>query len=142
MSITDFRNMMSEGGWGILVGYFLYKELWPFITNKLVPVSMKNMESQRQEHATELEQERQFHRELELERSKTLSTISAAIQNLSVSMAQTNERIAAILTNQQLIISQQNATFGVLTDAVGDMKVASARRRGGLDWQRYPLMDS
>ncbi|MBL0320762.1 MAG: hypothetical protein IPP74_15915 [Alphaproteobacteria bacterium] len=89
------------------------------------------MEYQRQERQTELEQERQFHRELELERSKTLSTISAAIQNLSVSMAQTNERIAAILTNQQLIISQQNATFGVLTDAVGDMKAAASRRRGG-----------
>ena len=129
MTIDQITLLVKEGGWIILVVYFLYKEVWPLITGKLIPASMKNMEAQRLERVSELESERQFRHEMEQDRSRTLTAISQAISNLSVSMAQTNERIASILTNQQLIISQQTATFGVLTEAIGDMKAATARRR-------------
>jgi uncharacterized coiled-coil protein SlyX len=128
MTLDDIEKIIAEGGWIILVVYFLYKEVWPLITGKLIPASMKKAEADRLERVLDLEDERQFRREMEQERSKTLAAISQAISNLSVSMTQTNERIAAILTNQQLIISQQTATFGVLTEAVGDMKAATARR--------------
>ena len=128
MTLESIEKIIAEGGWIILVVYFLYKEVWPLITNKLIPASMKNAEVERLARVSDLEDERKFRREMEQERSKTLAAISTAISNLSVSMTQTNERIAAILTNQQLIISQQTATFGVLTEAVGDMKAATARR--------------
>jgi hypothetical protein len=131
MSWPEFYQAVKDGGWIILVVYFVYKELWPLITNKLIPASMRTMESQRLERAAELESERLFRREMDQDRSKTLAAISEAIGKLSVSMAQTNERIATLLANQQLIISQQSATFGILSDAIGDMKAATARRRSG-----------
>jgi hypothetical protein len=131
MNFEAFKQVIADGGWIIFFIYFLYKEVWPLITNKLIPASMKSIEAQRLQRVSELEDERLFRRELEIERAKTLETISKAIQDLSVSMAQTNERIASLLANQQLIIAQQNATFGVLTDAIGDMKEAAAGRRKG-----------
>lgn len=131
MTIEQIALAVKEGGWIILIVYFLYKEVWPLLSNKIIPASMKNMEAQRLERVAELESDRVFRREMELERAKTLAAISQAIHDLSISMAQTNERIAALLANQQLIITQQNSTFGVLTDAIGDMKEATARRRTG-----------
>jgi hypothetical protein len=131
MDFTQFAKYINDGGWGLLALYFLYKEVWPLLSNKIIPASMKNLETQRLERASELENERLFRRDMETERAKTLAEISTAIKQLSVSMAQTNERIASLLANQQLIISQQQSTFGVLTDAIGDMKEAAARRRTG-----------
>jgi len=90
---------------------------------------MKNMESQRMDRVLELKEEREFRHEIERQRLNASQTTEKAIQSLAVAMTQTNERIASILTNQQLIISQQTATFGVLTEAIGDMKAATARRR-------------
>ena len=131
MNWSDFTQAVQDGGWVVLIIYFLYKEVWPIIANKIIPASIKSLEAQRVERFNELENDRSFHREMETERAKTLQAISEAIQNLSVAMTQTNERIASLLANQQLIIAQQNATFGVLTDAIGDMKEAAAKRRSG-----------
>lgn len=138
MTLTDFAKYLPDGGWILLILYFLYKEVWPLITNKLIPAKMKTLEEQRLQRVAELDDERSFRREVELDRSKTLIAISDAIQKLSVSMAQTNERIATILTNQQMILNQQNATFAVLTDAIGDMKEAAAKRRKGDTGQLPP----
>jgi hypothetical protein len=131
MNYADFVQTIQDGGWLILIVYFLYKEVWPLISNKIIPAQIKNMEAQRMERVNELENDRAFHREMETQRAQMLDKISQAIQELSIAMAQTNERIATLLANQQLILTQQNATFGVLTDAIGDMKEAAARRRKG-----------
>ena len=129
MTIEQITLLIKDGGWVILAVYFLYKEVWPLVTHKLIPASMKNMESQRMDRVLELKEEREFRHEIERQRLNASQTTEKAIQSLAVAMTQTNERIASILTNQQLIISQQTATFGVLTEAIGDMKAATARRR-------------
>ena len=129
MDLEQITLLVKDGGWVILAVYFLYKEVWPLVTHKLIPASMKNMETQRMDRVLELKEEREFRHEIERQRLNSAQTTEKAIQALAVAMTQTNERIASILTNQQLIISQQTATFGVLTEAIGDMKAATARRR-------------
>ena len=129
MELDQITLLVKEGGWIVLVVYFLYKEVWPLITGKLIPASLKNLEAQRIDRVDELKEEREFRHEIERQRLNSAQTTEKAIQALAVAMTQTNERIASILTNQQLIISQQTATFGVLTEAIGDMKAATARMR-------------
>ena len=129
MELDQITLLVKEGGWIVLVVYFLYKEVWPLITGKLIPASLKNLEAQRIDRVDELKEEREFRHEIERQRLNSTQTTEKAIQALAVAMTQTNERIASILTNQQLIISQQTATLGVLTEAIGDMKAATARMR-------------
>ena len=129
MELDQITLLVKEGGWIVLVVYFLYKEVWPLITGKLIPASLKNLEAQRIDRVDELKEEREFRHEIERQRLNSAQTTEKAIQALAVAMTQTNERIASILTNQQLIISQQTATLGVLTEAIGDMKAATARMR-------------
>ena len=129
MELDQITLLVKEGGWIVLVVYFLYKEVWPLITGKLIPASLKNLEAQRIDRVDELKEEREFRHEIERQRLQSAQTTEKAIQALAVAMTQTNERIASILTNQQLIISQQTATLGVLTEAIGDMKAATARMR-------------
>ena len=129
MELDQITLLVKEGGWIVLVVYFLYKEVWPLITGKLIPASLRNLEAQRIDRVDELKEEREFRHEIERQRLNSAQTTEKAIQALAVAMTQTNERIASILTNQQLIISQQTATLGVLTEAIGDMKAATARMR-------------
>ena len=129
MELDQITLLVKEGGWIVLVVYFLYKEVWPLITGKLIPASLKNLEAQRIDRVDELKEEREFRHEIERQRLNSAQTTEKAIQALAVAMTQTNERIASTLTNQQLIISQQTATLGVLTEAIGDMKAATARMR-------------
>ena len=138
MTIEQITLLVKEGGWIVLVVYFLYKEVWPLITGKLIPASLKNMEAQRIDRVDELKEEREFRHEIERQRLQSAQDTEKAIQALAVAMTQTNERIAMILTNQQLIINQQQATFSVMTDAIGDMKEAAAKRRKGDTGQLSP----
>ena len=131
MTVEQITLLVKEGGWIVLVVYFMYKEVWPLITGKLIPASLKNMEAQRIDRVDELKEEREFRHEIERQRLLSAQTTEKAIQALAVAMTQTNERIAMILTNQQLIINQQQASFSVMTDAIGDMKEAAAKRRKG-----------
>jgi hypothetical protein len=131
MTVEQITLLVKEGGWIVLVVYFMYKEVWPLITGKLIPASLKNLEAQRIDRVDELKEEREFRHEIERQRLQSAQTTEKAIQALAVAMTQTNERIAMILTNQQLIINQQQATFSVMTDAIGDMKEAAAKRRKG-----------
>ena len=139
MTIEQITLLVKEGGWIVLVVYFLYKEVWPLITGKLIPASLKNMEAQRIDRVDELKEEREFRHEIERQRLQSAQDTEKAIQALAVAMTQTNERIAMILTNQQLIINQQQATFSVMTDAIGDMKEAAAKRRKGDTGDLPPL---
>lgn len=139
MTIEEITLLVKEGGWIVLVVYFLYKEVWPLITGKLIPASLKNLEAQRIDRVDELKEEREFRHEIERQRLLSAQTTEKAIQALAVAMTQTNERIAMILTNQQLIINQQQATFSVMTDAIGDMKEATAKRRKGDTGDLPPL---
>ena len=129
MTIEQITLLIKDGGWVILAVYFLYKEVWPLITGKLIPASLKNIEAQRIDRVDELKEEREFRHDIERQRLASAQATEMSLQALALAMTQTNERIASILTNQQLIISQQTATFGVLTEAIGDMKAATARLR-------------
>ena len=109
----------TYGGWIGLIVYFLYKDVWPVIRTKLIPNKVQ-----------EWEDERAFHRGLEKERLSETKRMTDAIVNLSLFMSQTNERVANVLINQQLILSRQDATLTVLTNAVADMRAMTGTRKG------------
>jgi hypothetical protein len=102
--------------------YFFYKEIWPLIAKKIIPYHLSKNESERLSRVTELQAERVFHQTIEKERLEEIKKISSAVQSLSVSMVQINERQTAILENQRLILSRQESTFTVMTDAIADMR--------------------
>lgn len=100
------------GGWLGLLLYFLYKDVWPIIVRKVIPAQIKEIES-----------EREFHREMERERLVETRKMATAVTELSIYMSQTNERIAGVLSNQQLIITRQDIQANSMNEAIADMRV-------------------
>lgn len=97
----DFNNIISTyGGWVGLIIYFLYNQLWPFISKRSVT-------------------DREFQHQMEMRRITAQEKVSEAVSLLSVSMAQTNERIATIQTNQVMMMEKQNATHDILVGLIG-----------------------
>src|SRR3972149_552581 len=88
------------GGWIGLLVYFLYKQVWPLFSKKIIPSRLK-----------EIEDERQFYRAVEKGRLEETKKISEAVQTLALSMVQTNTNIQQILSNQTLIIARQDTIF-------------------------------
>jgi hypothetical protein len=119
----------TYGGWLGLLIYFLYKEVWGVIKNKVIPNQLKTQEAQRLERVDELSEERAFRRSVETERLKEQQKISDAVQKLASSMMQTNSNIQSILTNQTLILTRQDTTLNVVNDAVSDMRAVTGVSR-------------
>lgn len=107
----------TYGGWMGLIIYFLYKDVWPVFSHKIIPSKIK-----------ELESEREFHRMQEANQIANMNMVAKATQLLSESMVQTNERIAFIMDNQKLIISQGQATYNILSEGIADMRAVTGTR--------------
>lgn len=149
MDWAEFSTAIRDGGWIILLVYFLYKELWPLITKKVLPAQMKAVEDQRAELAREKREDREqrlqqqkeeaeFRHGIEQERLKSAQATSSAIQQLSIAMMQTNERIATILENQRLILSAQGNNHAFLVEAISDMRADVAHKQGLQEGKHLP----
>jgi len=115
MTLGNFIELY--GGWAGLIIYFIYKEIWPLLTKKIIPSRLK-----------EIEDDRHFYQLVEKERLEETKKIAEAVQTLALSMVQTNTNIQAILTNQSLIISRQDSIYNVLNEGIADMRAVTGTR--------------
>jgi len=149
MNWPEFSNALRDGGWIFFLLFFLYKEAWPLITKKFLPAQMKAVEEQRAELAREKKEDREsklqaqreemeFRHEIERERLKSAQATSAAIQQLSTAMTQTNERMITILENQKRIQEQQLDTQQFLSDSIAAMREARAHAAGVKEGKGLP----
>jgi len=111
----DFRQLVElYGPWAAMVIMFLYFKLWPLLEQKIIPTVLEKDKT-----------EQEYRRSIESRQAIALEGIQAAIATLSINMAQTNERITNILTNQALIIQGLGTTQLTLSNAISDMKGAT-----------------
>lgn len=130
MTLQEILQVVQDGGWVVLVIYFLYKEVWPLVTNKIIPATLKSVEEEKKARLNELESDRVFHREMETERAKTLNLITNAIQELSKAMAETGSMQTSILKNQEHIMRTQDETLSILNSAIRQMTEVTSERLG------------
>lgn len=149
MNWSEFANAVRDGGWVVLLVYFLYKELWPLISKQFIPAQMKAVEEQRAELVREKKEDREaklqqqreeneFRHEIERERLKSAQATSLAIQQLSTAMVTTNERMLTILENQKRIQEQQLDTQQFLSDSIAAMREARAHAAGVKEGKNMP----
>ncbi len=152
MNWPEFSNALRDGGWLFFLLFFLYKEAWPLVTKQFLPAQMKAVEEQRAELAREKKEDREnklqvqkeemeFRHQIEQERLKSAQATSQAIQQLSIAMVQTNERMLTILENQRKIQEQQLDTQQFLSDSIAAMREArrfNARIRQAVQEESCP----
>ena len=124
MPQTDINFIEQFGPWIGIAVYILMKDVIPFIVNKYLPSRIKANENGK----AEKREERTWAHNLEEERLIELRKIADSTQALSLSMMQTNERIATMMTNQQRILGKQDEHHNAMMDAVIDMREEVARR--------------
>lgn len=160
MSLNELWTFIHDGGgWLVLVVYFLYKEVWPLITQKILPAKMKADQDKlnaqiksadeirqaqerqaaelREERAQQNREDRKFRQEVEAQRliaaretTEAIKATNDAIQKLAQSNIQTNERLEMIMKNQTVIMDRQDDILKVLNDAITRMTETVARREG------------
>lgn len=160
MTLTEFWAFIRDGGgWLVLVVYFLYKEVWPLITTKIIPAKMKESQDKlaaqiksadeirtaqerqaqelREERAQQNREDQKFRQEVEAQRlvaaretTEAIKATNFAIQELARSNIQTNERLEQIMKNQTVIMDRQDDILKVLNEAITRMTETVARREG------------
>ena len=117
------------GGWLGFALYFLYKEVWPLLSHKIIPARLKDLEEQRTLRVSELKEEREFHNMIEKERLQSQQEMTKAIQTFAQTIAEnsitTSEKLVHILANQSLILSRQDTMAAVLNEGIADMRAAT-----------------
>jgi len=129
----DFVSAWNKGGWGLLIAYVFYKEVWPLFANKIIPSRIKMREESASARTRELDDDRIFHRQVETERLEEIKKITNAVEIIAKSQVRSDEKMATIMSHLQLILARQEATFGVLTDGVADMRAATGVKRKNID---------
>lgn len=114
------------GPWFAIVLYIIVKDAIPFLTGKYLPSKIKEAEDIRADKQADAD----WRKRMEEERLAELKEIATSTRTLTVSMAQTGERIATIMTNQQRIITNQSEHHNMMMEAVSDMREEVAERRG------------
>jgi hypothetical protein len=125
--MTDWQMFVEQfGPWVGLFVYVILKDAIPFATRRWLPSKIQQIEDERRLAEEDVE----WRRRVEGERLTELKEIASATRALSISMTQTNERIATIMSNQNTIMSKQDLHHDGMMDAIGDMRAAVARREG------------
>lgn len=102
----NFETFTAQyGGWIGLALYFIYHQLWPFVTKRSVT-------------------EQEFEQGMEERRVVSGEKVAEAVQIMSTNMVLTNERIANLQSNQLLMMQKQNDTHDMLASAISDLKQA------------------
>jgi hypothetical protein len=128
----------TYGGWIGLAVFFLYAKVWPLIADKWFPTLMKNQETEYQQRLIEVREDIEFRRGIERDRAAAAKVTSDAIQQLSLAMMQTNERMMTILENQKRIQEQQLDTQKFLSDSIAAMREARAHQQGFVEGKHAP----
>lgn len=135
---TDTLDVLLRNyGWGIVFAWVLYREVWPWLRDRLVPSYMEDRK-RRERRNDELRnvQEKRL-ADLEERQCAAFEQVASAVNEMSKNIMLTNERLTLILVNQQQLMNMYDLHDRKMDRAIVKMEV----RSGSLTPQEAKVLD-
>jgi hypothetical protein len=116
MTSTDpLLIVWQQYGWIGFLGYFVYREVWPFISAKVWPERVKQARAER-ERLSRLE-ERQL--DAEDRQVAIIDAMGKSVHEMTVAIATNNERLSTLIAGHTIHAQETTQSIALMRERTG-----------------------
>jgi len=120
--MDSFETLFQQYGWAGFALYFLARDVFPWVRDRVYPQRVKELEAERQ-RLNSLEERAVKNEERHVE---ALETMSKSVTNMALAITTNNERLSQVITNQ---LEHSRFTQDAILDMRKSIGSGHARRK-------------
>lgn len=116
MASTDpLLLVWQQYGWVGFLGYFIYREVWPFVSSKVWPEKVKQAKAER-DRIAKLE-ERQL--DAEDRQVTAIEAMGQSVHEMTVAIATNNERLSTLIAGHAIHAQETTQSIALMRERTG-----------------------